>query len=120
MITVYGIKNCDTVKKALKWLEANGLPAQLHDYRQDGLNAEWLQTMAVRFGWEALLNKKSTTWRNLDNEQKSDLNEAKALALLNAQPTLIKRPIVICQDVHLIGFNPAEYLEKLTACKGES
>lgn len=118
MTKVYGIKNCDTVKKALKWLDANGFAPQLHDYRKDGLNSDWLQAMAAQFGWEALLNKKSTTWRNLDEAQKTDLDEAKALALLNAQPTLIKRPIVICQEVHLIGFNEAEYHEKLTACQG--
>lgn len=107
---VYGIKNCDTVKKALKWLEDNNQNPQLHDYRVDGLNTDWLAEMEVKFGWENLVNKRSTTWRNLDDTIKNNLNRETALKVLTEQPTLIKRPIVIQNGIALIGFNEKEYL----------
>ncbi|TLU75449.1 ArsC family reductase [Mannheimia varigena] len=106
---VYGIKNCDTVKKALKWLEENNQQPKLHDYRADGLNADWLMEMEAKFGWENLVNKRSTTWRNLDDEIKNNLNRETALKVLTEQPTLIKRPIVIQNEIALIGFNEKEY-----------
>lgn len=106
---VYGIKNCDTVKKALKWLEENNQQPQLHDYRVDGLNTDWLVEMETKFGWENLVNKRSTTWRNLDDETKNNLNRETALKVLTEQPTLIKRPIVIKDDIALIGFTEKEY-----------
>lgn len=113
MTTVYGIKNCDTVKKALKWLDDNGLNPQLHDYRVDGLDPQWLAKMADKFGWETLINKRSTTWRGLSDEIKNTLNKDTALQVLNEQPTLIKRPIVIAGNVALIGFDAVEYQAKL-------
>lgn len=108
---VYGIKNCDTVKKALKWLEDNNQKPQLHDYRVDGLNTDWLVEMEAKFGWENLLNKRSTTWRNLDDTIKNSLDRETALKVLTEQPTLIKRPIVIQNDIALLGFNEKEYQE---------
>lgn len=109
MTTLYGIKNCDTVKKALKWLSDNGLSPELHDYRVQGLDPQWLAEMAETFGWETLVNKKSTTWRGLEEEVKNNLNKDNALSLLQAHPTLIKRPIVLSGKVALISFNEAEY-----------
>ena len=109
MTTLYGIKNCDTVKKAMKWLNDNNLNPQLHDYRINGLDPSWLAEMADKFGWETLVNKKSTTWRNLDTEIKENLNQTLALQVLQENPTLIKRPIVISHNIALIGFNLAEY-----------
>lgn len=109
MTTVYGIKNCDTVKKALKWLTDNNLEPQLHDYRKDGLDPTWLAEMAEKFGWENLVNKKSTTWRGLDSEIKDNLNKELALEVLQANPTLIKRPIVLNGNIALIGFNQENY-----------
>lgn len=109
MTKIYGIKNCDTVKKAIKWLADNNLNPQLHDYRVDGLDSAWLTEMAEKFGWENLVNKRSTTWRGLDDEIKNNLNKELALKVLNEQPTLIKRPIVIADDVALIGFDEKEY-----------
>ncbi|MEG9500092.1 ArsC family reductase [Mannheimia indoligenes] len=106
---VYGIKNCDTVKKALKWLEDNNQNPQLHDYRVDGLNTDWLVEMETKFGWENLVNKRSTTWRNLDDTIKNSLDRETALKVLIEQPTLIKRPIVIKDDIALIGFVEKEY-----------
>lgn len=109
MVKVYGIKNCDTVKKALKWLTEQGLEPQLHDYRVDGLDPAWLAEMAEKLGWENLVNKRSTTWRGLADEVKNNLTQARALEVLTEQPTLIKRPIVIKNEIVLLGFNEAEY-----------
>lgn len=109
MITVYGIKNCDTVKKALKWLADNNIEYQLHDFRVDGLQQSWLEQAEQQFGWENLVNKRSTTWRNLDEDLKKNLNKQTALETLLAQPTLIKRPIILQEGKALIGFSEAEY-----------
>lgn len=113
MITVYGIKNCDTVKKALKWLADHHIEHKLHDYREDGLDPKFLTQAEAQFGWEALVNKRSTTWRNLDENIKKTLDKTTALSVLAEQPTLIKRPIVLQANVALIGFNEKEYEEKL-------
>ena len=110
---IYGIKNCDTVKKAIKWLTDNGFQPQLHDYRVDGLDVQWLTEMADTFGWENLVNKRSTTWRGLADEIKNNLNRELALKVLTEQPTLIKRPIVIHNDVALLGFDADDYQAKL-------
>lgn len=109
MITIYGIKNCDTVKKVLKWLAENNIEHKLHDYRVEGLDAKWLAQAEAKFGWEALVNKRSTTWRNLDQAVKENLDRTSALKVLIEQPTLIKRPIILQDSKALIGFNEAEY-----------
>lgn len=113
MTTLYGIKNCDTVKKAMKWLTENGLTPTLHDYRVDGLDPKWLTDMADKFGWETLINKKSATWRGLDEAIKQNLDASSALEVLQNHPTLIKRPILLHQNIALIGFNEAEYQQAL-------
>lgn len=109
MVKVYGIKNCDTVKKAIKWLTEQGFEPQLHDYRVDGLDPAWLAEMAEKLGWENLVNKRSTTWRGLADEVKNNLNKASALAVLIEQPTLIKRPIVVKNEIVLLGFDETAY-----------
>lgn len=109
MIRVYGIKNCDTVKKALHWLKENNIDCQLHDFRIDGLDKNWLVQAESQFGWESLVNKRSTTWRNLSDEVKENLSKQTALEVLFTQPTLIKRPIILQDDIALIGFNAKEY-----------
>lgn len=109
MITVYGIKNCDTVKKALKWLAEHGIEHQLHDYRTDGLNEDFLIKAEQQFGWDNLLNRRSTTWRNLDEQVKKTLEKPTALSVLTTYPTLIKRPIILQDDIALIGFNDKLY-----------
>ena len=109
MITVYGIKNCDTVKKALKWLAEHDIEHQLHDYRSDGLNEDFLIKAEQQFGWENLLNRRSTTWRNLDEQVKKTLEKPTALSVLMAHPTLIKRPIILQDGIALIGFNDKLY-----------
>jgi arsenate reductase (glutaredoxin) len=114
MVVLYGIKNCDTVKKARGWLEKNGVAYQFHDYRVDGLTLEQLQHFAADLGWEAMLNRSSTSWRQLSAEQQADLTEVKALQLMMEIPTLIKRPILNTGSELLIGFKPDIYQAKLT------
>lgn len=109
MVTVYGIKNCDTVKKTLQWFLNNGIQVKLHDYRVDGIDQAYLQQVEQVFGWQELVNKRSTTWRNLDESLKANLNRQTALDLLLAQPTLIKRPIVLGGSKPLIGFRADNY-----------
>ena len=109
MITVYGIKNCDTVKKALKWLADHNIEHKLHDYRVEGLDTAFLQQAEAQFGWENLVNKRSTTWRNLDESVKNSLSKTTALSVLAENPTLIKRPIILQDGKTLIGFDAKEY-----------
>ncbi|MBE2893977.1 Spx/MgsR family RNA polymerase-binding regulatory protein [Spirabiliibacterium falconis] len=116
MLTVYGIKNCDTVKKTLQWLADNGIEATLYDYRQDGIDSALIEKLTALFPWEELVNKRSTTWRNLDETNKTALCEHNISDVLLANPTLIKRPIVLGGSQPLIGFNAQTYASVL---KGE-
>lgn len=109
MITVHGIKNCDTVKKALKWLTDNHIEHCLYDYRVEGIDSAWLEKAEAQFGWENLVNKRSTTWRNLSDDVKKTLSKDTALDVLLAQPTLIKRPIILQDKLALIGFDEKLY-----------
>lgn len=113
MHTLYGIKNCDTVKKARNWLEQHQIDYRFHDYRQDGLDIELLQTFEAQLGWEALLNKRSTSWRQLDAAQKTALSRDSVLQLLLDTPTLIKRPILMDAEQCLIGFSSSRYEQAL-------
>lgn len=108
-MVVYGIKNCDSVKKARAFLELNQLNYRFHDYRLDGLDSELLQTLIDALGLEAVLNQRSTSWRQLTDEQKQDLTVEKALGLMLAQPALIKRPILQVGQRWLVGFNSDLY-----------
>ena len=114
MTTLYGISNCDTIKKAKKWLEANHVDYQFHDYRKDGIDAKWLAITESKLGWENMLNKRGTTYRQLSDEQKTDINKVSALALMLEFPAMIKRPILVSQGEHTIGFN-AELYSKVFA-----
>ena len=109
MIILYGIKNCDSVKKARLWLDENAVAYQFHDFRSDGLNLEQVQGFIAKASWEALLNKRSTSWRQLTDEQKTDLNAEKVAGLLLESPTLIKRPVLQADEQFLIGFNAETY-----------
>lgn len=109
MNTLVGIKNCDSVRKARKWLEENGVAYSYHDLREDGLDKAALQAWIRELGWEVLLNKRSTTWKQLSAEDRSDLNDTKAMMLLLAHPTLIKRPLLISRQGIHVGFNEAKY-----------
>ncbi|GAB6141068.1 ArsC family reductase [Methylosoma difficile] len=109
MFTLYGIKNCDTVKKARQWLDNNGIHYRFHDFRADGLSAAQLQSFADAVGWEKLLNRSSTSWRQLSTEQQSHPNADTALALMLATPTLIKRPVLDTGSQVIIGFKADTY-----------
>ena len=106
---IYGIRNCDTIKKSLKWLDEQAIDYQFHDYRKDGLPAELLQEFVAQLGWEALLNKRGTTYRTLSEASKQDLDEPSALRLMLEQPALIKRPLLRVNDTYLLGFDEARY-----------
>ena len=109
MTVLYGIKNCDTVKKARAWLESHGVDYRFHDFRVDGLEETQLRAWARAVGWETLLNRRGTTWRKLPEPERADLTEARALALMLREPTLIKRPVVEHDNQCLVGFDEATY-----------
>lgn len=104
MLTVYGIKNCDTVKKALKWLEAEGVAYVFHDLRADGLDQATAQRWVDALGWESTLNRRSATWRELPQADKADITPTKAAQILVSHPTLAKRPIFEFNGMILNGF----------------
>ncbi|KQA23227.1 ArsC family reductase [Vibrio metoecus] len=106
---LYGIPNCDTIKKARKWLEQEGVPYQFHDYRKDGTTPELIARFCDQLGWEQVLNKRGTTYRQLSDEQKATLNAENAVALLVDQPAMIKRPILQRQDTLHLGFSDTQY-----------
>ena len=109
MLTLYGIKNCDSVKKARLWLDENNVDYQFHDFRVDGLTAQQIQSFIAKTGWEKLLNKRSTSWRQLDEQQQAGLNAEKAAVLMLDNPTLIKRPVLQLDEQLIIGFNAKIY-----------
>ena len=109
MTTLYGISNCDTIKKARKWLDANGIDYRFHDYRKDGLKADWLESWCDELGWEALLNKRGTTWRKLPEETKAAADRSQAIALMLEQPAMIKRPLLDLGNNRKLGFKENEY-----------
>lgn len=108
MVTVYGIRNCDTCRKALKWLAAEGIEHRFQDFRVDGLDAASLSAWVKEAGWEKLLNRRGTTWRNLSDAEKDGVDAAKAEALMAGNPTLIKRPVFEAGADVLVGFGAAE------------
>ncbi len=109
MTTLYGIKNCDTVRKARKWLDAKDIEYRFHDMRSDGLDKKELSAWAKAVGWETLLNRRGTTWRQLPDSDKDGVDETRAIQLMLDNPTLIKRPVLVHQNGILVGFKPAEY-----------
>lgn len=117
MITIYGIKNCDTCRKALKWLQAETIEYRFHDFRTDGLDRKTLQGWIAAAGWEALLNRRGTTWRKLPDDDRSGIDEAAAARLMLANPTLIKRPVVEAGGKVIVGFKDAER-EAIRAASG--
>ena len=112
-IQFYGIPNCDTVKKTRTWFEKRQIPYVFHDYKKGGVDKDTLEMWVLEKGWEPLLNKKSTTFRELPKPLKDDMDGDKAIALMNAHPTLIKRPVVTDGDEILIGYDSTGY-EKMT------
>ncbi|MEI7186358.1 ArsC family reductase [Dickeya dianthicola] len=110
-IILYGIKNCDTIKKARRWLEDHQIDYRFHDYRVDGLEGQRLQSFIDRMGWQPLLNTRGTTWRKLEEAYRNTINnEATAKAVMLEQPALIKRPLLVADDGKtLLGFSDDSY-----------
>ena len=108
MIRFYGLKNCDTCRKALKFAKTQGLEHSFHDLRAEGLDAQLLDCWLSVLGWEKVLNRKSTTWRGLSEGDRAELDQDKARGLLLSNPTLVKRPVIECANEVLIGFTKAE------------
>lgn len=107
--TMYGIKNCDTVAKARKWLEARGQAYDFHDYKVVGIDRATLEGWVAEHGWETILNRAGTTFRKLDEADRTDLTADKAIALMLAQPSMIKRPVLDLGERRLVGFKPEIY-----------
>ena len=113
MITMYGIKQCDTCRKALKWLEAQGIEHQFHDFRVDGLDSQLLKGWMNSAFSDQLVNRRSTTWRQLSDQQREMQGDEQRQLLLD-NPTLIKRPVFVRDDIVAIGFKPEELLGVLS------
>jgi arsenate reductase len=109
VVTLYGIKNCDTVKKARKWLEQHGVEYEFHDFREDGLDTEAVKAWLDELGWETLVNKRSTSWKALDPATREAMDDASALSAIVSQPTLIKRPLLDIGNERHTGFSTAAY-----------
>jgi arsenate reductase len=110
-VTLYGIKNCDTMKKARAWLDAKGVAYVFHDYKTQGIDRAQLEAWIRSLGWEALLNRAGTTFRKLPEADRSDLDERKALGLMLAQPSMIKRPVLDIDGRLVVGFKAEQYEE---------
>jgi arsenate reductase len=108
--TIYGIKNCDTMKKARAWLDKHGVAYDFHDYKTAGIECDRLERWSKKVGWETLLNRAGTTFKKLPDQDKQDLTEKKAIALMLAQPSMIKRPVLdLGGGQLLVGFKPELY-----------
>ncbi|WP_029355621.1 ArsC family reductase [Bosea sp. 117] len=114
-ITIYGIKNCDTMKKARAWLDGRGIAYAFHDYKAEGIDKAHLKAWAKQVGWELLLNRAGTTFRALPEADKTSIDADKAIALMLAQPSMIKRPVLDLGNRILVGFKPDIYEAELPA-----
>lgn len=112
-LCLYGIKACDTMKKARAWLDAHQLPYAFHDYKTAGIDAVRLEAWCQQHGWQVVLNRSGTTFRKLDDAQKADLDQPRAIALMLAQPSMIKRPVLDLGGRTLVGFTPEQYAAAL-------
>jgi arsenate reductase len=108
-VVIYGIKACDTMKKARDWLSAHKVAYDFHDYKTAGVDRDGLESWSRRVGWERLLNRSGTTFRNLPESDKHGLDEARAIALMAAQPSMIKRPVLDIGEDLIVGFKPEIY-----------
>ncbi len=113
MITIYGIKSCDTMKKARAWLAEHGVEARFHDYKTDGIDRARLTGWVAEHGWETVLNRNGTTFRALPEADKAELDADRAIGLMLAQPSMIKRPVLDLGDRTVVGFKPETYAAAL-------
>ena len=109
MLTIYGIKTCDTCRKALKFLEKHGVEHKFHDVRGDGLDIQMLERWSERIDWEKLVNRQSLTWRKIPESDRANMTRNKAFATMIAQPTLMKRPIFEAEDYFAVGFSEKRF-----------
>lgn len=109
MITLYGIKACDTMKKARAWLDERGIAYHFHDYKKEGIEPSRLREWCAEHGWEKILNRQGTTFRKLDEADRQDIDTEKAIALMQANPSMIKRPVLDTGAQRLVGFKPEWY-----------
>ena len=109
MITIYGIANCDTMKKARQWLTDHGVDYEFHDYKKQGVNPVLLREWVAELGWEALVNRKGTTWRKLPENTRDTMDEVLAIAVMEDQPSIIKRPILDTGKERVLGFDVERY-----------
>ena len=114
-ITIYGIENCDTMKKARAWLEGHGIDYAFHDYKTAGIDKDRLEKWAKEVGWEVLLNRAGPTFRKLPDKDKANLTEAKAIKLMMSNPSMIKRPVLDLGRKRLVGFKPETYAADVRA-----
>ena len=108
-MTLYSIPNCDTIKKARKWLQEQDIDYQFHDFRKDGLDKKLLSGWVKKVGWETLLNKRGTTWRKLDDATKKNIDEASAIQIMLDNSAIIKRPVLVVGKSVEVGFDPDRY-----------
>ena len=111
MTTLYGIPNCDSIKKARKYLKDNNIDYTFHDYKKLGVPEKELKVWVKKLGWEVLLNKRGTTWRKLDNAIKESIDETHAIKIMLENPSIIKRPVLVNQKTLLVGFNADDYAQ---------
>lgn len=112
---IYGIKNCDTMKKARRWLDDHGVEYGFHDYKLSGIDRDHLDRWCADAGWQTVLNRAGTTFRQLPDEAKANLDQEKAITLMLAQPSMIKRPVLAADGTLLVGFKPEVYAATLKA-----
>ncbi|MES9962924.1 MAG: ArsC family reductase [Candidatus Sedimenticola sp. 20ELBAFRAG] len=113
MITIYGIPNCDTMKKARKWLENQGIEYEFHDFKKRGLDEELLRSWVGELGWEILLNRRGMMWRKLSDDAKANIDEASAIKIMLETPSIIKRPVLDINSRRIVGFSEKTYTELL-------
>lgn len=111
---MYGIPNCDTIKKARNWLQQHSIDYRFHDYKKQGTDEKLLQGWLNEFGWEQLINKRGTSWRKLDAVIKSSMDNVLALSVMQENPSIIKRPILLTQNRTLLGFDTSQYEQEFS------
>jgi len=114
MVHIFGIRNCDTIRKARRWLDETDVDYIFHDFKLEGIDTKRLKAWCGSVGWESLLNRRGLTWRSLNDDQKQDMDEARAIVLMTEYPTLVKRPVLELGDHIEVGFSSARYTALLT------
>ena len=109
VVKIFGIKNCDTMKKAFKWLDAQGIDYDFHDYKKDGVDEAVLTQAIEQYDWETVINKRGTTWRKLPDDVKDNMDAARALEIAKENPSIVKRPLLDYSGELVVGFNTDTY-----------